>query len=237
MTPHDITRLLDYLSLAYPNLVLADDTPMLWLQHFNETPVETVREAVHAWVDREKWAPTIAELRNECRVIEQGEWAAGAEAVPLQQSIEESVEERSAASEVRGAFFAAMRDALRVQAAVAHNHRGPGPCPACGGVRGANGDQRPEDEQGTLAAQVEAVFDAHRPSRWPGAEQLFDCSCVGGRGWVIDGDGRVAPCARCRVELRERWEGGHFRAGHRCRPGCTPKRAKVGATRRDLDGD
>lgn len=132
MTPQDVTDLLTYFGQAYPAAKAEPGTELIWLQHLHETPTDTARQAALRWVGREKWMPTVAEMRAECKAVERAHLQVVTAELPAAPAPRTEVQ----------SLVAEMRARLVVGNARQHDHRGPAPCPVCGGVAGKLGDQR-----------------------------------------------------------------------------------------------
>lgn len=142
MTPSDIARLLDYLAKAYPTAPAPESmTPLIWLEHFNEMGLETARQAAHQWVDREKWAPSIAEFKAECVSVERVAYLSGRAELEHAELVASRVAPETA-TENRLRLITEMRAMLHKQAKNVHNHKWPNPCKVCGGM-----GPPPKDEQ------------------------------------------------------------------------------------------
>ena len=136
MTPAGVAQLLGYLTIAYPRPNPPDAfTPDLWMEQLATVDDDVAITAAKQWVHEQKWMPSVAEIAAACRQATRHEEM-------RRRALPSGHVDREASVAARDEVTGELREVLARKALAEHDHRGPAPCPVCGGMAGKLGDQR-----------------------------------------------------------------------------------------------
>ena len=82
MTEQEFAKFAMGLKTYYPRENLLPNRPAmeLWYRQLQDLPYEVAETALNKWVSTNKWSPSIAEIRQMCCEVRQGEIPAWSEA-------------------------------------------------------------------------------------------------------------------------------------------------------------
>lgn len=92
LTP--IQKNLIILTAAYPRAEPPDETIILYVEKLGKIPPEELYIAIHAWIDRERYFPTVADLLREWRLTRPERLAISDHSISMIPSSEEEKRER-----------------------------------------------------------------------------------------------------------------------------------------------
>lgn len=118
---------LGVLTAAWPKQEMPDPTVDLWLSVLTELHPDDARAAANTVVRNDQWFPSIARFLEAAGVAKRARQCREAEHRGLPSSSAVAVPPPPELTE-------AARDLIAKQQATKHDHHGPDPCPACGGV-------------------------------------------------------------------------------------------------------
>lgn len=134
MTPHEAGQLLAMMAAAYGLKDVSDDHSEVWYQSaFQRVDYQLGLDAMQRVIELDEYRPTPARFNAECRVIERARYLDERAAQPSLPAIPTAETERQQhITEMRAMLGPLSRDGSR-----GHDHRGPMPCPVCGGINPA----------------------------------------------------------------------------------------------------
>jgi len=92
LTP--IQKNLILLTAAFPRAEFPNETIALYTEKLGKIPSEELYVAIHAWIDRERYMPTVADLYREWRLTRPERLAISDHSISMVPSTEEEKRER-----------------------------------------------------------------------------------------------------------------------------------------------
>lgn len=127
MIPQDTAAVVVYFSAAWPNYEVTEQTVHVWHESVLDIDPTVANEAMRVLVKSCEWFPSIARFRQECATIAERRRLKMATAAGL-ASGKSAPPPPELLAEIR--MFV---ESAPVRLAK-HNHKGPKPCPVCGGL-------------------------------------------------------------------------------------------------------